>query len=89
MAQCLHPSFPAGVHMKALETYDAIFEMLGAEGLLGDLGTFSSGIFPFVQHAATHVTDAPGAQRGMLEFCSLAPMEVPAQSFSQFCVPNT
>jgi hypothetical protein len=55
LAQCLHPSFPAGVHMKALETYNAIFEMLGADGLLADLGMFSSGIFPFVQHAATHV----------------------------------
>ncbi|KAI9253613.1 Dopey, N-terminal-domain-containing protein [Sporodiniella umbellata] len=45
LAQCLNPGFPAGVHQKTLEE----------DQLADDLAIWSTGLFPFVQHAATHV----------------------------------
>ncbi|KAI9289079.1 Dopey, N-terminal-domain-containing protein [Umbelopsis sp. AD052] len=55
LAQCLNPGFPAGVHQKTLDVYTYIFETIEPNQLVEDLPLWSAGVFPFVQHAATHV----------------------------------
>ncbi|TIA85253.1 hypothetical protein E3P99_04039 [Wallemia hederae] len=55
LSQCLNPALPAGIHQKALEIYDKLFSVIGPQGLLRDLQMWSSGIFPFFQHATTSV----------------------------------
>lgn len=55
LAQCLNPGFPAGVHQKTLEVYAYIFETIEPNQLVRDMPLWSAGVFPFVQHAATHV----------------------------------
>ncbi|PHJ16807.1 n-terminal domain-containing protein, partial [Cystoisospora suis] len=55
LAQCLNPLLPSGVHTRALETYAAIFERIGPDGLSKDLATYSAGLLPFFQDGATHV----------------------------------
>lgn len=37
LAQCLHPALPSGVHLKALETYEVIFKIIGTKWLAKDL----------------------------------------------------
>lgn len=37
LAQCLHPALPSGVHLKALETYEIIFKIVGTKWLAKDL----------------------------------------------------
>lgn len=37
LAQCLHPALPSGVHLKALETYEIIFKIIGTKWLARDL----------------------------------------------------
>lgn len=44
LAQCLHPALPSGVHLKALETYDLIFKLIGAARLSNQLFIYSAGI---------------------------------------------
>ncbi|MEQ2197252.1 hypothetical protein XENOCAPTIV_026343, partial [Xenoophorus captivus] len=34
---CLHPALPSGVHLKALETYEVIFKIIGTKWLAKDL----------------------------------------------------
>ncbi|KAI8088322.1 Dopey, N-terminal-domain-containing protein [Thamnidium elegans] len=55
LAQCLNPGFPAGVHQKTLEVYAFILKTIGSDQLAEDLALWSTGLFPFVQYAATHV----------------------------------
>ncbi|CBZ54720.1 putative dopey, N-terminal domain-containing protein [Neospora caninum Liverpool] len=55
LAQCLNPLLPSGVHTRALETYAAIFERIGPDGLSRDLAIYSAGLLPFFQDGATHV----------------------------------
>ncbi|EPB86638.1 hypothetical protein HMPREF1544_06614 [Mucor circinelloides 1006PhL] len=55
LAQCLNPGFPAGVHQKTLEVYAFILKTIGSDQLAQDLALWSTGLFPFVQYAATHV----------------------------------
>ncbi|KAM3578985.1 hypothetical protein VKS41_008521 [Umbelopsis sp. WA50703] len=55
LAQCLNPGFPAGVHQKTLEVYAYIFDTIDPNQLVRDMPLWSAGVFPFVQHAATHV----------------------------------
>ncbi|XP_062313178.1 protein dopey-2 isoform X1 [Osmerus eperlanus] len=55
LAQCLHPALPSGVHLKALETYDIIFKIIGTKRLAKDLFIYSSGLFPLLGHAAMAV----------------------------------
>ncbi|KAI9254739.1 Dopey, N-terminal-domain-containing protein [Helicostylum pulchrum] len=55
LAQCLNPGFPAGVHQKTLEVYAFILKTIGPDQLAEDLALWSTGLFPFVQYAATHV----------------------------------
>ncbi|XP_018558613.1 protein dopey-2 isoform X3 [Lates calcarifer] len=55
LAQCLHPALPSGVHLKALETYEVIFKIIGSKWLAKDLFIYSSGLFPLLGHAAMAV----------------------------------
>ncbi|KAI5621394.1 protein dopey-2, partial [Silurus asotus] len=55
LAQCLHPALPSGVHLKALETYEIIFKIIGTKWLARDLFIYSSGLFPLLSHAAMTV----------------------------------
>jgi len=55
LAQCLHPALPGGVHLKALQLYDAIFRRIGPELLIRDLSLYSAGLFPLFQYASTRV----------------------------------
>uniref|UniRef100_A0A3B4A3Z7 Uncharacterized protein n=1 Tax=Periophthalmus magnuspinnatus TaxID=409849 RepID=A0A3B4A3Z7_9GOBI len=54
LAQCLHPALPSGVHLKALETYEVIFKIIGTKWLAKDLFIYS-GLFPLLSHAAMAV----------------------------------
>ncbi|KAM7407321.1 hypothetical protein PAMA_003171 [Pampus argenteus] len=55
LAQCMHPALPSGVHLKALETYEVIFKIIGTKWLAKDLFIYSSGLFPLLSHAAMAV----------------------------------
>uniref|UniRef100_A0ABM0M468 Protein dopey-1-like n=1 Tax=Saccoglossus kowalevskii TaxID=10224 RepID=A0ABM0M468_SACKO len=55
LAQCTHPALPSGVHLKALETYDIIFNNIGSKRLAQDLFLYSAGIFPLLHNAAMSV----------------------------------
>uniref|UniRef100_K9IPK8 Putative dopey n=1 Tax=Desmodus rotundus TaxID=9430 RepID=K9IPK8_DESRO len=55
LAQCLHPALPSGVHLKALETYEVIFKIVGTRWLAKDLFLYSCGLFPLLAHAAMSV----------------------------------
>ncbi|XP_066542058.1 protein dopey-2 [Hoplias malabaricus] len=58
LAQCLHPALPSGVHLKALETYEVIFKIIGTKWLAKDLFIYSSGLFPLLAHASMSVKPA-------------------------------
>lgn len=58
LAQCMHPLLPSGVHLKALETYDLIFNCIGSENLLSELTVYSNGLFPLLSYAAINVRPA-------------------------------
>ncbi len=58
LAQCMHPLLPSGVHLKALETYDTVFDAIGEERLLAELTIFSNGLFPLLTNAAINVRPA-------------------------------
>ncbi|XP_014214024.1 protein dopey-1 homolog isoform X2 [Copidosoma floridanum] len=55
LAQCMHPALPAGVHLKALETYDIIFKCMGTNRLSHELFIYSAGLFPLLGNAAMNV----------------------------------
>ncbi|CAG8475177.1 8083_t:CDS:10 [Diversispora eburnea] len=55
LAQSLNPALPPGVHQKALEVYDYIFDSIGTEQLADDLSIYAQGLFPFLQHASMSV----------------------------------
>ncbi|KAJ1636986.1 Dopey, N-terminal-domain-containing protein [Pavlovales sp. CCMP2436] len=55
LGQCLHADLPAGVHLKTLETYELIFEKVGAERLAKDIAFYSEGLFPLCRHASYEV----------------------------------
>ncbi|KAM6314282.1 protein DOP1B isoform 2-T2 [Podargus strigoides] len=55
LSQCLHPALPSGVHLKALETYEIIFKIIGTKCLAKDLFLYSSGLFPLLANAAMSV----------------------------------
>lgn len=52
LAQCMHPTLPSGVHLKALETYELIFMRIGRKGLAQDLFIYSAGLFPLLGNSA-------------------------------------
>ncbi|KAG8518552.1 Protein dopey-2, partial [Galemys pyrenaicus] len=58
LAQCLHPALPSGVHLKALETYEIIFKIVGTKWLAKDLFLYSCGLFPLLANAAMSVRPA-------------------------------
>lgn len=49
LAQTLNPALPAGVHQKALEAYDAVFENTRTTENSIDICLWSVGLFPFMQ----------------------------------------
>lgn len=51
----MHPALPSGVHLRALETYDAIFSNTGVERLATELFIYSAGLFPLLGYAAMNV----------------------------------
>ncbi|XP_007423388.1 protein dopey-2 isoform X2 [Python bivittatus] len=55
LSQCLHPALPSGVHIKALESYEVIFKIIGTKWLAKDLFLYSSGLFPLLGAAALSV----------------------------------
>ena len=55
LSQCMHPALPSGVHLKALETYNLIFERIGKKRLSQDLFIYSVGLFPLMSHSAMSV----------------------------------
>ncbi|KFV71290.1 Protein dopey-2 [Dryobates pubescens] len=55
LSQCLHPALPSGVHLKALETYEIIFKIIGTKWLAKDLFLYSSGLFPLLANGAMSV----------------------------------
>ena len=48
LAQCLHPALPSGVHLKALETYDLIFKLVGSGRLASELFIYSAGMLTLI-----------------------------------------
>lgn len=55
LAQCLDSTLPAGVHLKALETYQTILSLIGSENLIVDLSLYSVGLFPLLSYGSTIV----------------------------------
>lgn len=55
LTQCLHPGLPSGVHLKTLEIYQTIFQVIGKEQLERDLIFYSYGLFPLLSVAALPV----------------------------------
>ncbi|KAL0273816.1 UNVERIFIED_CONTAM: hypothetical protein PYX00_006399 [Menopon gallinae] len=55
LAQCMHFTLPAGVHLKAIETYDTIFKCMGTGRLSHELFIYSAGLFPLLGHSAMTV----------------------------------
>ncbi|VDO69258.1 unnamed protein product [Heligmosomoides polygyrus] len=55
LSQCLHPALPMGVHLKALETYRQIFDILGPHSLPKLLYLFAVGLFPLMDHCGIKV----------------------------------
>lgn len=55
LAQCLNPTLPSGVHQKALEVYNYVFDTIGADGLSRDLPLYLPGIAPTLSFASLSV----------------------------------
>uniref|UniRef100_A0A5S6Q960 Dopey_N domain-containing protein n=1 Tax=Trichuris muris TaxID=70415 RepID=A0A5S6Q960_TRIMR len=58
LSQCLHPSLPFGVHLKALECYKQIFDLLGPTALSKELHLYAVGLFPLLPNATIKVKSA-------------------------------
>ncbi|KFD57066.1 hypothetical protein M513_01951 [Trichuris suis] len=79
LSQCLHPSLPFGVHLKALECYRQIFDLLGTTALAKELHLYAVGLFPLLPNATIKVKSA------LLDFyrkyfLPLGPLLIPALS---------
>lgn len=55
LAQCLHPALPTGVHLKALETYEIIFKIVGTKWLAKDLFLYRYSSLPTILTLITQV----------------------------------
>ena len=55
LGMCLTPGRPAGVHLKALEVYQAVFDNLSKSDLIADLGLWLCGLLPLASFASTRV----------------------------------
>lgn len=51
----MHPALPSGVHLKALESYDVIFQNTGPDQLASELFIYSAGLFPLLGYSAMNV----------------------------------
>ncbi|CAF1177992.1 unnamed protein product [Rotaria sordida] len=55
LAQCLHPALPFGVHLKTLEVYETIFQIIDKHHLQRDIILYSYGLFSLLSDAALPV----------------------------------
>ncbi|OAA74000.1 cellular morphogenesis regulator DopA [Cordyceps fumosorosea ARSEF 2679] len=55
LSQCLNPTLPSGVHQKALEVYNYVFDTIGADGLSRDLPLYLPGLAPTLSFASLSV----------------------------------
>lgn len=55
LSQCLHPALPHGVHLKALETYRQLFDIIGQRQLPQLLYLFTLGLFPLMDFCGIKV----------------------------------
>ncbi|KRZ76580.1 Protein pad-1 [Trichinella papuae] len=55
LTHCLHPSLPLGVHLKVLDCYEVIFDLLGEVDLAKNLHLYASGLFSLFSTATVQV----------------------------------
>ena len=55
LAQCISPKLPGGVHLKAIEVYTEIFDILGSTELSKHTQTWIPGILPLMAYASINV----------------------------------
>ncbi|EGG15782.1 hypothetical protein DFA_10625 [Cavenderia fasciculata] len=55
LSQCLNASLPSGCQLKALETYEIIFNRIGQDKLAKDISIYATGLFPLFHLASTDV----------------------------------
>lgn len=55
LTECLHPTLPSGVHLKALALYEVIFQIIPKRDLQRDILLYSHGIFSLLPVAALPV----------------------------------
>jgi hypothetical protein len=55
LAECLHPALPSGVHLKTLEIYETIFQIIEKRQLQRDIILYSYGLFSLLPVAALPV----------------------------------
>ena len=55
LAMCLTPGHPAGVHLKALEIYQTLFDNLSRTELIKDMGLWLCGLLPLSSFASSRV----------------------------------
>lgn len=58
LAQCISSKLPGGVHLKALEVYQNIFDILGNKQLSGQCQLWIPGILPLMSYASINVKPA-------------------------------
>ncbi|KAL1237497.1 Protein pad-1 [Trichinella pseudospiralis] len=55
LSYCLQPTLPLGVHLKVLECYEVVFDLLGEMELAKNLHLYASGLFALFSSASTQV----------------------------------
>ncbi|CDK24115.1 unnamed protein product [Kuraishia capsulata CBS 1993] len=55
LSKCLSPKLPSGVHRKALEVYELIFETLGIQALGANISVWLPGLLPLMSFASITV----------------------------------
>ncbi|KAF1988395.1 hypothetical protein K402DRAFT_419717 [Aulographum hederae CBS 113979] len=58
LSQCLNPTLPSGVHQKALEVYDYVFNTVSKDVLSQDLAVYFPGLAPVLSFASLSVRPA-------------------------------
>ncbi|VEU21225.1 DEKNAAC102146 [Brettanomyces naardenensis] len=55
LAQCISPKLPGGVHLKTIEVYRAIFDILGSDQLSSQVQLWVPGLLPLMSYASISV----------------------------------
>lgn len=55
LARCLDPALPSGVHQKALEVYNTIFEIIKGQELHSEIHLWLPGLLPLMSYASINV----------------------------------